>query len=160
MTFWIDLEKERFKFSAAHFTLFGADTAERLHGHNYQVFCSIGFAQISPETGLAAPFASLKQTIEKTCAKLDERVLIPQNSPFLSVKAELEQIEITFGRKHYSLPSEDVVLLPIVNTSSEEFARYIFGELKTAWADTVSPKSLRVGVRETSGQMVFFEERL
>ena len=31
------LAKEDFKFSAAHFTLFGPDEAELLHGHNYQV---------------------------------------------------------------------------------------------------------------------------
>ena len=31
------LAKEDFKFSVAHFTLFGPERAETLHGHNYRV---------------------------------------------------------------------------------------------------------------------------
>jgi 6-pyruvoyl-tetrahydropterin synthase len=39
--FHIELAKEDFKFSAAHFTLFGPDAAERLHGHNYRVTVAV-----------------------------------------------------------------------------------------------------------------------
>ena len=36
-TFSIRLAKEDFKFSVAHFTIFGPGHAEPLHGHNYNV---------------------------------------------------------------------------------------------------------------------------
>ena len=37
----IFLEKEYFKFSAAHFLIFPDGTAERLHGPNYRVMVEI-----------------------------------------------------------------------------------------------------------------------
>ena len=40
----IDIQKEYFKFSAAHFLIFPDGTAERLHGHNYRVFAEIDAA--------------------------------------------------------------------------------------------------------------------
>jgi hypothetical protein len=45
MEHWsIELEKESFKFSAAHFLIFPDGSAERLHGHNYRVFVEIDAA--------------------------------------------------------------------------------------------------------------------
>src|SRR5690242_4697931 len=37
----IDIYKEYFKFSAAHFLIFPDGSAERLHGHNYRVYVEI-----------------------------------------------------------------------------------------------------------------------
>ncbi len=40
-TFRVDVTKEQFIFSAAHFITFAGDICERIHGHNYGVRASV-----------------------------------------------------------------------------------------------------------------------
>ena len=57
----IDIQKEYFKFSAAHFLIFPDGTAERLHGHNYRVFVEID-ASLSRH-GLVIDFKRVKPLV-------------------------------------------------------------------------------------------------
>ena len=47
----IDIQKEAFKFSAAHFLIFPDGSAERLHGHNYRVYVEIDAALLAANRG-------------------------------------------------------------------------------------------------------------
>ena len=58
----IDIAKEYFKFSAAHFLIFPDGSAERLHGHNYRVTVSIE-AQLT-RFGLVIDFQHIKPVIK------------------------------------------------------------------------------------------------
>lgn len=152
----LEFTKDRFKFSAAHFTLFSATEAERLHGHNYRVFIKVVLPHIEYSTGISAPFHSLKEDIEKICAKLDEYTLIPKHSPFLEIERTSTNININFNSKKYSLPTEDVCLLPLVNITSELLAHYIHTEIYLIWSKKYNALNLEVGIQESDGQAVYY----
>ena len=86
-TYTLILAKEDFKFSSAHFTLFGRETAELLHGHNYQVGVELSGRKLDND-GLLADFPSVKTTIRAFCERLDSKTLIPGESPHLQVREE------------------------------------------------------------------------
>ncbi len=150
----IDLYKEAFKFSAAHFLIFPDGSAERLHGHNYRVQVAIE-ASLS-EHGLVLDFKQVKPVIRELCDELDEHWLVPGLHPVLKVE-HLEQgsIRVRYRERKYESPSEDVIVLPINNTSSENLAGWLGGELRRRLRvrfPGVSVRRLRIAVEETSGQ--------
>jgi len=59
----IDLSKQAFKFSAAHFLIFPDGSCERLHGHNYRVFIQVD-AGIT-EHGLVIDFKRIKPVVKE-----------------------------------------------------------------------------------------------
>lgn len=150
--FTIHLAKEPFKFSCSHFTIFSADGAERLHGHNYQVQVDITVEDLDPQLGMAFDFNSVKPLIREFCNSLDERILLPSQSVFLQLKELTRQLEVNFGSKHYVFPKEDVLSLPLVNITSEELARYATQHLIQAMAPFQYWTSISVKVEETRGQ--------
>ena len=152
MTYTVRLAKDNFKFSGSHFTIFGDGIAERLHGHNYYVTVAIQFKELDKKTGLAFDFNSVKPVIKELCDSLDEKVLLPKNSPFLEISQKGSQVDVSFSKKHYSLPKEDVAILDLVNISSEELSRHLASKLKQAWPLFSKMQSLAVSVEETRGQ--------
>ncbi len=155
----IHIAKEPLKFSCSHFTIFGHDKAERLHGHNYQVRVAISIDQVDPNLGLAFDFNEVKPMIRAICESLDERILLPNHSPFLKIKKNRKQIDVQFANKHYSFPEEDTALLPIVNISTEELARMISQQLMKEMAHLPHWISLKVNVEETRGQSISYTQK-
>ncbi len=150
----IELEKEYFKFSAAHFLIFPDGSAERLHGHNYRVFVEID-AELSRH-GLVIDFKTIKPVVREICDRLDEHWIIPAEHPVLRY-AERDDgiVEVRYLDRYYAAPREDVIVLPINNTSSENFATYFGHELMRLVAERfpdVRVASVRVAVEETAGQ--------
>lgn len=159
MGFVIHLGKENFKFSCTHFTIFGPNRGERLHGHNYQVRCSIQVQQIDAKLGMAFDFNVVKPVIKAICDRLDERILIPTESPYLKLTdLSTNQLKVVFASKEYIFPNEDVMQLPIVNITSEELARYTCKELKKEIAGKLPVGTVSVTVEETLGQSVSYSE--
>lgn len=156
MAFVVRLGKDRQKFSCSHFTIFGPNVAERLHGHNYYVSASLTIDKLDPDLGMVFDFNIVKPLISKICNDLDERVLVPEKSKHLKIKRNKEQIEITFQNKFYSLPAEDVILLPLVNVTAEELARYLTERLLRLLPKDIKPTRISVGVEETKGQSVTY----
>lgn len=152
----IHLAKELFKFSCSHFTILGPAKAERLHGHNYQVKVSIRVGETDPKLGLAFDFNVVKPLIRKMCDELDERILLPQNSPFLKIKETDDQIEAQFGNKRYAFPKEDTLCLPLVNITTEELARHGCERLVRQMKDLPHWRSLEMNIEETRGQSVTY----
>jgi 6-pyruvoyltetrahydropterin/6-carboxytetrahydropterin synthase len=145
----IDLEKEYFKFSAAHFLIFPDGSAERLHGHNYRVRARLG-AELSP-FGLVLDFKSVKPVVREICDRLDEHWILPGEHAELRVVEEAgDSVEV-----RYRAPRSDVIVLPINNTSSENlatwFGRELLSELGRRFPD-VRVTELTVAVEETAGQ--------
>ncbi len=150
----IELEKEYFKFSAAHFLIFPDGSAERLHGHNYRVFLEID-ATLS-EFGLVIDFKEIKPVVRELLDSLDERFLIPGEHPVLTHSLREDDVcEIRYLDRYYAAPAEDVLVMPMNNTSSENLASWIGREvlrLLTERFGEVKTRELRVAVEETSGQ--------
>lgn len=155
----IHIAKEPLKFSCSHFTIFSENKAERLHGHNYQVRVAISIDQIDPKLGLAFDFNEVKPMIREICDSLDECILVPQNSPYLKISSTDKQVNVDFGKKHYSFPKEDSVMLPIVNISTEELARLISDRLFKQMANLPCWTSLKVNVEETRGQSISYTRK-
>ncbi len=148
--FRLVLAKEDFKFSVAHFTVFSADHAELLHGHNYRVAVEIAGPALS-ELGLLADVAALKAEIRRLCGELDSRTLLPTESPLVQVERRGGEVEVRYRDRTYRLPAADVVLLPLANTSMELFARLLWQRLAPSLAGTAAD-TLAVSVGETDGQ--------
>lgn len=155
--FRLELAKESFKFSAAHFTLFG-EGAERLHGHNYRVGVAVAGSSLDAD-GLLVPFDSMKTRLREVCAGLDDRVLIPSRSPKVSVAREGEALEVRWGGRSYRFPAAEVVLLPLENSSIELLARLFWDELAGVLRGT-KVEELTVWVEETAGQRCAYEAPL
>jgi 6-pyruvoyltetrahydropterin/6-carboxytetrahydropterin synthase len=152
------LAKEDFKFSAAHFTLFGDGTAERLHGHNYRVRVELTGEDIGIE-GLLVDIESFKRELRALCARLDTRTLIPAFSPRLKWTRADGALEIHFGERVYRFPTGDTVVLPLANTSIELLARSLWNDLAPQLAGT-RVKILAVSVEETAGQECWYEREI
>ena len=153
----IHLAKEPFKFSVSHFTIFSPEHAERLHGHNYQVSVSISVGAVDAKIGLAFDFNLVKPMIRKICDAMDERILIPERSPYLRIKKEGSQVRVQFNKKQYEFPLEDTIFLPLVNVTTEELARYVGENLKIGMIDLPDWKDLQVNIEETRGQSVSYK---
>ena len=162
MGFHIRLSKEDFKFSCAHFAIFGPSCGERLHGHNYYVGFEFELDSLSCDLGFAIEFNELKPLLKKACKKLDEFILIPKASKYLKIQEKGNQVEIFFHKKFYSFPKEDVLFLEVKNISCEELSFYLWKEVKNLLPSSYKEKLIRIGVevQETKGQRALYEGEL
>lgn len=157
-TYSIFLGKEDFKFSAAHFTVFGDLRAELLHGHNYQVEVALEGDAVD-ENGLLCDFVHVKGTIRRLCARWDSRMLIPAENPHLTIRQQEGEVAVIFRDRRYAFPAADVLLLPLVNSSIELFARLLWEELARA-LDIPWVHIMAVTVGETAGQRCVYRAPL
>ena len=123
----IDIAKQAMNFSIAHFTIFSATEREDLHGHNYQVECEVT-APLT-EDGLMFDYAILKDTLRQMCEDVDEKTVLPENSPHLEIVREDGYVVAIFNGERLPFLPRDVITLPIANTSVEAFAHYFLDEL-------------------------------
>lgn len=155
----IHLYKEYFKFSCAHFLIFPNGSRERLHGHNYHVEAWIE-GDLS-DRGLVIDFIQVKPVIRELCDALDEHWLVPGEHPELKIDSLSDgSLEIRYRDARFITPSDDVLVLPINNTSVENLASWFAHELRKMLAKrfpSAHVRSLRVSISETSGQSGIYE---
>lgn len=123
----ISLAKQYQKFSAAHFTIFSATERERVHGHNFTV--EVDLTVPVGEDGLCFSYRLYKDILKQTCAELDEYVLLPGKSPHLSIREEGPLYIAHFNGEDIPFLRSDTIVLPIRNTTVEEFSHYILQRL-------------------------------
>jgi len=157
----IKIDKDNLKFSSAHFLIFPDGSAERLHGHNYKVFVEIGSGLDAH--GLVLNFKDIKPLIKKLVDELDEHWLVPGHHPVLRVSRRDDGIvEVRYQDRYYAAPADDIVVLPISNTSAENLAGWLGRELLARVARAfpqVRISALSLGVEETRGQRGIFHWR-
>ncbi len=113
-------------FSAAHFII-GHKKCEHLHGHNWRVGVTV---EGEPdERGLVVDFFDLESFLKSLCDSYDHRLLLPENNRSLKRLLEGESTRISVHGREFEFPSEDVVWLPVVNTTVEELARVVADEV-------------------------------
>lgn len=156
--FRVVLQKEDFKFSAAHFTVFSPSKAEPLHGHNYRVKLEIAGEELDG-AGFLVEFHELKRHVRLACAELDERTLIPTANPFIECREEEGHVLVDFAQRRYRFPREEVLLLPVENATVELFARFLWDRL-APHLDRKRVDWLSVAVQETDGQLCYYESDL
>jgi 6-pyruvoyltetrahydropterin/6-carboxytetrahydropterin synthase len=118
----IEITKDYLHFSAAHFTIFSATQRENLHGHNFDVSCSLDTV-VGPN-GLAFDYNVVKDRLMALCDELDERVLLPAQSPHLTFEKDAGYLVACFADERIPFLERDALLLPIRNATVEEFARW------------------------------------
>ena len=148
-TFRLRLAKADFKFAAAHFTLFAEREAEALHGHNYRVAVDVEGEELDG-AGLLVEIGPLKQRIRELCSSWDERILIPGGSAEIASQRTGDEVTVRYRSRRYVFPADEVVELPLVNTTIELLARHLWSGLAPAVAGVAT--RLAVSVEDTEGQ--------
>lgn len=158
--FSIKVYKQYFNFASAHFLVFADGTREPLHGHNYKVL--VEGKKNALDSDMVFDFLNLKPLVRELCNKLDHRLILPTENHHISFEKvapdSTTQSFTTPDGFRWTFPTQDIVLLPIPNTSVERLAQYFAVEL----AQLVKNKfnfsfcELVVEVEETPGQSAVF----
>lgn len=155
--FSIEVAKDYFNFASAHFLIFANGKREPLHGHNYQV--SVKLEGELDRSGVVLDFISFKPMVKRICDSLDHRTLIQTESPLLQVRRRATEIEVRYRREKIVLPKQDVLLLPLANTSTELLAEHVANRIRHQVGQKfrgAKVRSIEVGVEEARGQRGFF----
>lgn len=144
----IEISKDYLHFNAAHFTLFSATEREDLHGHTFYVAASVD----SPvgDDGLAFDYNLFKTTLKALCDEVDEKVLLPEHSPFLTLTRNGDYVIAQFGEERIPFLPRDVRPVPVRNVTVEELAPYFLARLREQ-PDIAGLNILRLSVRISSG---------
>lgn len=156
--FSVAIGKELLRFTAAHFIAFRG-FREPLHGHTYQAQVTVS-GPVGPD-GYVVDFLVLKKIAEEECARLHFRTLLPQQSDCLTIEEGTEEITIRCeDGTRFLFPRQDVCLLPIVHTSSEEIARYLLARLRERLREARgnSIQTIEVLIEDIPGQVAVCRE--
>ncbi len=151
-SFRVDVTKEQFVFSAAHFITFASDICERIHGHNYGVRASVGGPL--DENRYVVDFIALRDAVLHETQALDHHVILPDSHAEIRVVSDDKETTATFRDRRWVFPNEDCVILPVINTTAEEIARVIAERVieRTREQFGESIEWLEVAVHENHGQ--------
>ena len=151
-TFRVDVTKEQFVFSAAHFITFAGDICERLHGHNYGVRASVGGPL--DENRYVVDFIALRDAVLRETQALDHHVILPRNHAEIRVTSDDRETTATFRDRRWVFPNEDCVILPVTNTTAEEIAAVIAQRVMESTRDPFGDALdwIEVAVDENHGQ--------
>ncbi len=143
------IDKERHKFSAAHYTIFNARERERLHGHNYSVSAKI----VAPlgENGFSADYNVYKDRLGQLCEALDEYLLLAADSPFQRIVAEGGEYRVEFAGETMRFLRSDTLLLPLSNVTVEELSYYLLAQMLALSAGEAL-REVRICVASGPGQ--------
>jgi 6-pyruvoyl-tetrahydropterin synthase len=156
--FSIHVAKENLKFSAAHFIAYPG-FREPLHGHNYQVGIKVEGRLAS--TGYVLDFGLIKKLTRQIVERLDEHTIIPSLSDCLAICQHNGQVRVVYEGDIFVFPAADVALLPIMHSSAEELARFIWTELHRELTDRDALgdiSAMEVSVAEGPGQTAIYRQ--
>ncbi len=123
----IEISKDYLHFSSAHFTIFSASERENLHGHTFYVKafvdCNVG------SDGLAFDYNVLKKKLKALCDSIDEKVLLPAQSPYLAIEQDDQYVVAEFAGQRMPFLPRDVLVLELRNITVEELARWFLRRL-------------------------------
>jgi len=98
--------------------------------------------------------------VKSIVAGIDERTIVPAKSDCLKIdRPNDRQVRIRYESDEFILPAADVAMLPIVHSSAEELARYIWTELVAELKrQNVSHEAavIEVSVAEGPGQAAIY----
>lgn len=151
-TFRVDVTKEQFIFSAAHFITFAGDICERIHGHNYAVRASVEGPL--DENRYVVDFIALRDAVLAETQQLDHHVVLPADHAEIKITSDEKETTATFRDRRWVFPNEDCVILPVVNTTAEEMARVIAERVVERTKDSFGKALswIEVAVDENQGQ--------
>lgn len=150
-TYQLQVSKDELGFAAAHFiTMRGK--CERLHGHNYRVTVEVS-GTLGPDS-YVVDFGILKRFARDIAHSLDHKVLLAADNEQLVFTREAGHLRVQYGSKFYGFPEDEVVLLPVRNTTAELLATYFCEQLSQRLLEhgETTLQSVGVWVSEGPGQ--------
>ncbi len=159
-SFRVRVAKDYTVFASGHFVTYDRDQSEPIHGHNYRA--AVGIEGPLDENHYVFNFVPLKRQLRTICDRLDHHLLLPTGNPIIEITQDATSYLIRQGEKRYVIPKEDVVQLPIPNTTAELLARWISEQLVAWLAETgvTGLTALEVEVEETFGQTATYRHEL
>ena len=159
-TFQVSVSKDYTTFCAGHFITYDGDQCEQLHGHNYRA--AVRLTGVLNPDQLVFDFVTLKRMLRTVCDTLDHRMLLPQANPLLQLKIDETAVTVRYKQKQYVFPREDVVFLPIPNTTAECLAQWVAEQLLLLLgpAHVQGLTCLEVELEETFGQSAIYQRKL
>lgn len=148
----VDVTKQQFIFSAAHFITFAGDICERLHGHNYKVRATVeGPLDVNR---YVVDFIALRDAVLAETSALDHHMILPDSHAEIKVASDERETTVTFRDRRWIFPNEDCVVLPVVNTTAEELAKVIAERVIARTREQFGDKIdfIEVAVDENEGQ--------
>lgn len=141
----------RLRFAAAHMATLGSDL-EPLHGHNYVVTSRVE-GDLTKDQWVI-DFSKLKQLTREACEYLDHHFLLQAKSSLLRIEHSSNKWTVSFGDREYQFPEEDVVALPIENSTAELLAEWIADRVINGLqaSDHKNIRRISVDVEEAPGQ--------
>ena len=153
-TYRLFVQREQYKVSCAHMTVFPDGSKERLHGHNYQLGCELEVTDISFQK--LVPFAMVKQALAELCTAWKEKVFLARHNPYFHLlQQDTTSVMFTLCDQRYELPASDVLLLDTDNITVETLADLAATHLSTrlgSWLKQPHVRRLEATVSETPGQ--------
>ncbi|MEI7642807.1 MAG: 6-carboxytetrahydropterin synthase [Chloroflexales bacterium] len=158
-SYQVAVSKDYTVFCAGHFVTYEGDHCELLHGHNYRA--AVRLTGTLNDDQMVFDFVALKRRLRAVCDLLDHRMLLPQDNPLLQLLVDAESVTVRYKQKTYVFPREDVVFLPIPNTTAERLAQWIVDQLLADLAiDQRRITILEVEVEESFGQSAICRREL
>jgi 6-pyruvoyl tetrahydropterin synthase/QueD family protein len=155
VTHRIRVEADSLRFAAGHFATFEGD-CEALHGHNYRVVVEVA-GDLTGDSWVA-DFRQVKKIAAGICDELDHGFLLQTAGRELVIEETESEYTVNYGSRRYVIPREDVVPLPIDNTTAERLAEWLAGGVAAGLAKSGASNidSITVGVEEAPGQSGWF----
>ncbi len=159
-TYAVRVTKDQLVFSAAHFVTYNGNICERLHGHNFRVAVEV----VGPldENRYVFDFIALRDAVHAIVLQLDHRMLLPLHHSQIRVTETESEVEARFESRRWVFPREDCILLPIENTTVEQIACWIVGQLEHTLLSQKPHQltQLQVEVEENFGQWGIYSKQL
>ncbi len=159
-TFQIHVEKDYLGFCSGHFITYDGHQCETLHGHNYRA--SISLEGAVDKNFYVLNFVDVKRMMKRICDELDHRMLLPLHNDLIKLEQHEDSVSVRYKHRRFLFPREDVVLLPIPNTTAEMLAQYVceraIEELRKQGIQQL--RAIEVEVEESIGQSATYREEL
>jgi 6-pyruvoyl-tetrahydropterin synthase len=108
-------------------------------------------------------FGLIKKLTRQIVERLDEHTIIPAQSDCLEIRQQDGQVSVVYEGDRFVFPAADVALLPIMHSSAEELARFIWTELHgelTRREALGNVSAMEVSVAEGPGQAAIYRQEL
>ena len=74
-------------------------------------------------------YAIIKKALKKLCDSIDEKTIMPTQSPYLGIEEDGDYTICVFNGERIPFLPRDILLLPIANTTVEEFSHYFLQQI-------------------------------
>jgi 6-pyruvoyltetrahydropterin/6-carboxytetrahydropterin synthase len=146
VTVSIEIGGGEFGFPAAHSGLHAGEF-EPLHGHTYQVLVQL-HGEADP-AAMLIDFREVKKALRLVLDRVRRRTLFPALAPGVEIRHERGQVHIACRRRCFAFPEDDVVLLPVVNTTTEALADLFLRQFLDALGPVAGLRAVELRLAES-----------